>query len=413
VLLPTLGAALALLAGSKPADASTENWHQLPTRILDNPLSLWIGRTSYAMYLAHWPIVALYRYEMGLEPTALAQALLAPAIVAATCLLHYGVERRFYQRDTAASNALTGSVNVAHRHALQSDAKCPWHRGPVATILASLLLVAALPLSAWLGDGWAWREPDVVLTADAIKNGMQRRYTHIRNACPIEQLATHESCDTSKPLQVLVFGNSHEPDGFNFLHAGYSGEAVNLIRFGTTNACPGLAPKGVAVSDDCRERLATLLSPEVAASLDVILYVANKPFRDNKAPYVEILRQLKQYNPALRVITMGGYINTRTDCWRLINAARSTSACRNPANVSYFADAPEAQPMYRDIMALTDHFVDRVALLCRNRQLETCAITAENGTPAFYDPHHLSLEFASMAGRQYAMQYPDLLGVER
>ncbi|TCO74896.1 hypothetical protein [Chromatocurvus halotolerans] len=77
--------------------------------------------------------------------------------------------------------------------------------------------------------------------------------------------------------------------------------------------------------------------------------------------------------------------------------------------MSYFADAPRAQPLYRDIMVLTDHFVDRVELLCRNRQLESCAITAEDGTPAFYDPHHLSLEFASMAGRRYAERYPDLL----
>ncbi|TCO74895.1 hypothetical protein EV688_11152 [Chromatocurvus halotolerans] len=40
-----------------------------------------------------------------------------------------------------------------------------------------------------------------------------------------------------------MFGNSHEPDGFNFLHAGYHSETVNLIRFGTTNACPGLTPR--------------------------------------------------------------------------------------------------------------------------------------------------------------------------
>lgn len=408
-LVPSLGAALVLLAGSRWEDASPLNNKGPLTRLLDNPPSLWVGRASYAMYLVHWPMVALHRYEAGREPTATAQVLLAVAIVAATWLLHYGVERRFYQRDISLSTAALSAAGARASHDLHPVSRRPRQRGAVAAILASLLLVAVLPLSAWLGDGWSWREPDVVLSAEAIEDGMQRRYTHVRHACRIDKLATHDACDLTRPLQVLVFGNSHEPDGFNFLHAGYRSETVNLIRFGTTNACPGLTPEGVAESADCRQRMAALLSPEVIESIDVLFYVANKPFRDNKAPYVEILRELKRRNPALRIITMGGYINTRTDCWRLINAARSTSACRDPANVSYFADVPQAQPVYRDIMALTDHFIDRVELMCRNRQLESCAITAEDGTPAFYDPHHLSLEFASMAGRRYAERYPGLL----
>ncbi|MEQ8517117.1 MAG: SGNH hydrolase domain-containing protein, partial [Chromatocurvus sp.] len=120
-------------------------------------------------------------------------------------------------------------------------------------------------------------------------------------------------------------------------------------------------------------------------------------------------RSLKERNPSLRVITLGGYINTDSECWRLINKARTPSACRDPDNVTYFANHPEAQPLYRDIMALTDHFVDRVDLLCRNRDLQTCAVTAGDGTPAFFDAHHLSLEFADMAGRRYAASYPDVL----
>lgn len=360
------------------------------------------------MYLVHWPIVALYRYETGLEPTAAAQALLALATVAGTVLLHYGVERRFYRRDTAVAGPAGNATGTDTASTAQASG-LPLYRRPVATILASLMLVALLPLSAWLGDGWSWREPDVVLAAEAVEAGKQRRYTHIRAACPINELDTHPACDRQKPLQVLVIGNSHEPDGFNFIHAGYGGDEVNLIRFGTTNTCPDLAPEGVAVTDDCKGRMAALLSADVMASLDVVVYAANKPFHANKAPFINILSKLKARNPALPVITIGGYINTRTDCWRLTNAARTTAACRDPANVTYFAVTPETQPLYRDLMALTDHFVDRIDLLCRDRQLQTCAIQAEDGTPAFLDRHHLSLEFASMAGRLYAARYPDLL----
>ena len=38
--------------------------------------------------------------------------------------------------------------------------------------------------------------------------------------------------------------------------------------------------------------------------------------------------------------------------------------CRDPGNMSYFADTPQEQPLYRDIMALTDHYIDRVDLRC-------------------------------------------------
>ena len=63
VILPTAGAALCLLAGAiGPSHSAGAIF-----RILDNPVSLWLGRVSYSMYLVHWPIVALFRYENGLE----------------------------------------------------------------------------------------------------------------------------------------------------------------------------------------------------------------------------------------------------------------------------------------------------------------------------------------------------------
>ncbi|MEQ8517143.1 MAG: acyltransferase, partial [Chromatocurvus sp.] len=286
VLVPSLGAALVMLAGSRPGGASTSGEPDPLARLLNNPVSLWVGRASYALYLVHWPIVALYRYETGQAPTAAAQVLLALATIAATVLLHYGVERRFYQRDTAAPVDAAKSAGMAATERQQR--KRPLYRHPVAGIVASLVLVALLPLNAWLGDGWSWREPDVVLSADAIDAGMQRRYTHVRGACPIEALATHAACDRTRPVQVLVFGNSHEPDGYNFLHAGYAGEDINLIRFGTTNQCSKLTAPGPGkatgvATDGCDQRLAALFTDDIVASLDAVVYSANKPFAGNKA----------------------------------------------------------------------------------------------------------------------------------
>jgi peptidoglycan/LPS O-acetylase OafA/YrhL len=396
VLIPSAGTALILLAGARSGEAAATGPDGLLAAILDNPVSLWLGRASYALYLVHWPIVSLYRYHSGQAPTPLAQAALAVTTFISTLLLHYGVERRFYHRHTQ---------QVTQNNA-QHDTRL---RSPVLPILASLGLVALLPLSAWVGSGWSWREPDIALSTEAIDAGMKRRYTHVRSACIVDKLESHPSCDMTKPRQVLVFGNSHEPDGYNFLQAGFASPDLNLIRFGSTNGCPGLSPAGIRRSEDCQQRLDALRSAPVLDTIDTLVYVANKPFHENKAGVAELIGELKARKPDLRVITFGGYINTREPCWRLINRSRNASACRSPEHVSYFAGNPETEPMHTQMMALTDTFVDRVALLCRNRQLSQCEVTSEDGTPAFFDQHHLSLEFASMAGRRYAKQYPQLL----
>ncbi|HUO22568.1 MAG TPA: acyltransferase family protein [Caulobacteraceae bacterium] len=58
-LLPALGATLIIAAGSK---SRTNRW------LLANPAAVWFGRLSYPLYLWHWPILAIFRLETGVEP---------------------------------------------------------------------------------------------------------------------------------------------------------------------------------------------------------------------------------------------------------------------------------------------------------------------------------------------------------
>jgi hypothetical protein len=54
-------------------------------------------------------------------------------------------------------------------------------------------------------------------------------------------------------------------------------------------------------------------------------------------------------------------------------------------------------------------YIDRVAELCSDRRLTTCASSTDDGYPAFYDQHHMSLEFALETGGEYAKTHPDLI----
>jgi peptidoglycan/LPS O-acetylase OafA/YrhL len=392
VLLPTIGAALVLLAGDWPG--------QLPSTaraLLENPVSLWLGRLSYSLYLVHWPLIALYRYHNGLELGVMDQAILVVAMLVATIVLHYGVERRFYQRHSG-QRPRTAALSGA--------------RFATYTLIASALL-ATVPLTAWQGDGWSWRFPTLTLTPEQIREGQQRRFVKSGPACKVDYSPEHHACDFSADHQVLVIGNSHEPDGLNFISAAYENrKSLNLMLFGNINLCDEVRrvnERFLSSDERCQKRLDALLEPERIASLDLVLYAANKPFAENKEALLWILQYLQSKNPKIKIATLGGYINTNRACTFYINETSTTDACALPENVNYFESDPAAQPLYKAFESVQSHYIDRVSLLCKNRVLQTCRTRTDEGIPMFYDTHHHSLEFAEMTGRLFAREHPDLL----
>ncbi|MBB4200371.1 hypothetical protein CCR94_17975 [Rhodoblastus sphagnicola] len=80
---PALATFLVVVAGSAHA----------VNRLLILPLLTWVGRLSYSIYLAHWPIVVYARYLHGDQFETIEKWLLLVASIAAGALLHYGVEK--------------------------------------------------------------------------------------------------------------------------------------------------------------------------------------------------------------------------------------------------------------------------------------------------------------------------------
>lgn len=392
-LLPTVATAAALIGG-------VNGGGKLATTLLGNPLMLWLGRLSYSLYLTHWPIIALYRYRTGLELSPIERVWLLSAAVGSATALHYLVERRFYRR-TDSHRTVTASI-------ARTKARVP----RVLMILSSVVVTAVALSHAALGDGWAWRRGEIALSVEAVDAGMQHRFDLVRSGCNIRNLSG-DACNPDASTQALIIGNSHEPDGYNFLHGAYKDRRdLNLVSFGSTNQCDDLSIQDLSwrsTADDCQRRLDNLA--QVISQFDYVVYAANRPFAPNKAETIELIAALRTANQQLQIVTVGGYINTKTDCARLINETGTAASCVDPANVSYFEANPTTQPLYGEVMAITDTFVDRVDLLCADRERSnTCRSETSDGIPMSYDQHHLSLEFAVEAGRLYQQRWGDLFG---
>jgi len=388
VLLPTVGTALMLFSGQLGGAV-----YRPIEILLSNPVSVWLGRVSYSMYLVHWPVIVLYRYEFGLELDGGEQLLLAALTLAATCVLHYGIERRFYLRG---GSHPPGEKASGGAFALRT--------------LAIASLVAVAMAHAWGTGGWQWRYPTLQLSEEDVTAGLDKRMRDAKRACHARNFSISAQCDRDATIQVLVFGNSVVLDGYHFLQGGYGDSTeVNVVLYPDFGECARNRHwrKGWdKVSNKCQEQFAQLTDAAFLAPFDAVFYSANRPYDQNKQAFVDVFTAMKEVRPDLGLVTFGGYINTERDCAFLVNRAHSTDACSRPENVRYFASAPETQPLYGAMRSLEDAYVDRVSLLCKNRVLETCLTRAEDGTPVLYDQRHMSVEFSEMSGRMYAAQHP-------
>lgn len=249
------------------------------------------------------------------------------------------------------------------------------------------------------------------LSPDQIKVGKDARFTLIRQACPIESYFTSAKCDRSRPIKVLVYGNSSEPDGYNFMQAGYGHNPdILFIKFGTVNGCDiKRGEDGLwVVKPRCQNRLDRLLDSKFLSEVDVLVSSSNVPMNPNKIMTVHMFETLRAINPNLKIITMGGFANTKTHCSKIINETGSAASCFARENLRIFPRLLGYETVREDVLAASDHFIDRVALVCPDGMPESCEPTTPEGIPAFYDTLHLSFEYAQMLGRRYAKRDPDL-----
>jgi peptidoglycan/LPS O-acetylase OafA/YrhL len=396
-VIPCLATGALILSGAGPKPALGG--------LLSNPVMTWLGKVSYSLYLVHWPVVSLIRHKVGVHLTPAHQVIAAALMFVLTLVLYYGVEQRFSSR-AGQNTAVLGRGKGSSRIRLAN--------GPFAlrTGLAALLLSVVCAHAA-ATSGWTWRFPGLVLSPEQIQSGKSARLQLLSKVCRIDNFPDGRNCRGTAKYTLLVFGNSHESDGLNFIHAIYSDNSdVEIVTFGETNRCDTTQDDaGLYVSphETCAGRVARVQTPGFARSIDVVLYSARQPFHANKKMPLDVFTRMKAANPALKLVTLGGYINTKVACSNLINKAGSREACVDPVNTTYTPDMDSLAKYWSDFQSMTDLYIDRGALLCGGDTPKSCESQTPDGVPMMYDQHHLSFDFAQYAGRKYAAENPSFL----
>jgi peptidoglycan/LPS O-acetylase OafA/YrhL len=377
-LLPCLGSLAVIVSGNS-------RWSG---RLLTNPLAVGIGLLSYSLYLVHWPIVSFFRYINIAPATQLQTTMLLGATFASALALYWFIETPF--RRIGSNQKIQMSQN-------------PFVLGSVG----SMTVLAGLGLIIVAQEGWAWRQPNA-LNARQSQDGRERRFILTNTQCSLETLDDTSRCHMQRPRQVLFFGDSHEPDGYNAFAAVYGDDpSVNLISFGTINNCEPSLEQERAVSKvagrGCAKRVAKLSDPQFITRLDAVVYSANKPFALSKGLEWKILAGMQRINPKLVVVVLGGYLNTKIDCDELFNRTFTFDTCKERKFVT-FSPFDERKKSRLSMQQLSYLYIDFAAMLCPNGQLSSCIVQAD-GEPFAYDQHHLSYSFAQFVGRQIAQMY--------
>ena len=380
-LPPCLGALLVILG----REARTTG------QILTNPPAVWIGLISYSVYLVHWPVLVLYRYYTFEEVSGLEAMGLICASILLAAAQYYLVEKR-YRRFTPGRAAAAPQRKFV--------------LGSIATMLSVACVGYLLSLPGVNVSG-----NRSVLSVAEISEGMKRRNELYRAGCNLNRLELPRFCRMDRPHQILVFGNSHELDGYNVFTTLYQGNSsVNLIGFGNLNRCETRMTETGPVSQvgfrNCDKRVALLNDEEFTERLSGIVFSFNRPFAHNTDMAWRILRHLKARHPDVPVVVLGGFINTTHHCSELINRFGSYAACRRPEYLAHDPFVERAQSgMGNPVFELDYLYVDKTGLLCgEESSLASCLMRAED-EPAFYDQHHLSLSYARLLGRRVAEGY--------
>ena len=383
---PTLGTALVILAGHRE-----RNWVSFVLSL--KPL-VWVGLVSYSAYLWHWPLLAAVRYGYGtIDPVQ------GATIFVLTLFLAW-LTYRFVEQPAR-------------------QVKWPAVRVVVQQYLLPAGMLAVITLAAMYSDGYALR----ALSADyqsrliAARQDMRPAYDY-EYVCQRQRLTRHDAendrcvigADIADAPRALLFGDSNAAH-----YVGMIGAFARAEGFRFRNMASGICPPIIGDPApfvpahriaDCRA--ASAIFRETIKEFPVVIVSASwGVYYERSAAFSNALLDTMQAltHQGKLVILIG----------KVPPIERFDRRCREKAVGYPFLECPQATAAPAAYVlemntALRDfaernanvEYFDATAQLCPQN---ICSAVHADGTPKYYDPHHLTLPASWLLGEAIVAQF--------
>jgi len=240
-------------------------------RMFDNPLSVWLGKISYSVYLVHWPLVVFWRLSNGGELDPLNKVMVSGLSIFLGWIIYQWIE-----------------TPIRHTHRFLPAIKS-------MAVLVSALIVLASSIVIVQQEGFAGRLPEELRITAKELTQEKNRYWKER---------PHNGFASNDKHNIMVVGDSFGIDMFYAIW-GQSGDDANLEYRHFPYTCRELRNDGELHKQpgSCGESFKQLLSDGVLARADFIVIAEQWERGIDFTTLANVLRSIADKTEATLIIT--------------------------------------------------------------------------------------------------------------
>ena len=358
--------------------------------IFSSPILKYFGERSYAIYLAHWPIIVYWNMATDYVLSPIEQFGLFVASVICGELLHQLVEKPFrLGRSASPAKVLrtkffllamafmsgTLAINVTYFNGFGGAAEATTQstgNGPLAEAIES--------------------------TAGGDEQG--RCFMRQQDAPELYGIERCATAPEGKSPRVLVFGDSFAGDLYVALKGGFK---TPYFAHYVIPGCPLETPSAAAENKNkCQAHYKHAYENVLTSErFDYIAMASN--WTDVSDSEIETTKAYLE-SQGIKVVVLGLRPRFRERMPDIFAKAGDSAAAQVRANAIINRDFIDRADTMKASNAGSDSYVDLMGMLCT----VTCQIETPKGDLIYRDDSHFSLKASSWVGREMAKEYPDL-----
>ena len=369
-LIPLFGASLILI-----------NIENEKIGILKNVFMVNTGKISYSLYLYHWPLMFFLNYLNLIPPIKFTLYFIGSYLLA---LLSY----KFIESPFRFGRLKNTKYTIIF-----------W-----AAITSGIVFITSIEDSK---ESFLPYKGKDLIQENLLKEINPQRFKNVTESdCKING----EGLENCKKNKILVIGNSHLPDGYNFIYEtlkimGIS--SYSIISAGNSNHlnCHYKFYDNHIKSETgkCEIEANVLNDEEFIKSVD-ILFISYFRLKDWGSVNYAFVNKFYNINPNLKIMVLGGYIGIRpNNCAQIINKVGDYNACSDISLRTYSANKDEYWYIdeFYNKRFISDNFfyIDRYKFFC-NPVNDYCPTSYRN-KPFFYDGDHWSYDGIRFFAQEY------------